>query len=81
MFQDRSVAELQAEIEEYKAHMSELEILRGEQPDQSRLLAAMESDKVAAAQATSQNAKLKDQVQELQEAFIKIVSPCNVDKS
>lgn len=39
-----------------------------------KLLAAMESDKVAAARAVSQNQKLKDQVVELEDAFVKLVS-------
>lgn len=39
-----------------------------------RLLAAIESDKVAAAKAVSQNQKLKTQVVELEEAFMKLVS-------
>lgn len=38
------------------------------------LLAAMESDKVAASRAVAQNQKLKDQLTELQEAFIRLVS-------
>ncbi|KAL0274128.1 UNVERIFIED_CONTAM: hypothetical protein PYX00_006626 [Menopon gallinae] len=37
-----------------------------------KLLAAMESDKVAAARAVSQNQKLKDQVVELEDAFVKL---------
>lgn len=39
-----------------------------------RLLAAMESDKVAAARAVSQNQKLKEQILELEGGFVKLVS-------
>jgi len=39
-----------------------------------RLLAAMESDKVAASRAVTQNNKLKEQMIELQEAFARLVS-------
>ena len=39
-----------------------------------RLLAAIESDKVAAARAVSQNQKLKNQITEFEEVFVKLVS-------
>lgn len=64
---------LRAEVEEKDSRIADLETLCNERPDQSRLLAAMESDKVAAAQATSQNAVLKQQLLELQHGFIKMV--------
>lgn len=63
---------LRAEVEEKDSRIADLETLCSERPDQSRLLAAMESDKVAAAQATSQNAVLKQQLLELQYGFIKM---------
>ncbi|KAK3908927.1 Golgin subfamily A member 2 [Frankliniella fusca] len=66
------LASLRLKLEEKDAHIADLEILCSERPDQSRLLAAMESDKVAAAQATSQNTTLKQQLQELQDGFIKM---------
>lgn len=74
VMQVEELASLQVSIEEKDVRISELETLCSERPDQSRLLAAMESDKVAAAQATSQNAVLKQQLQELQDGFIKMVS-------
>ncbi|GLV41477.1 Golgi matrix protein 130 kD [Carabus blaptoides fortunei] len=43
-----------------------------DQPDASKLLAAMESDKVAASRAVEQNKKLKQQLEELHEGFIKM---------
>lgn len=71
--QTQKLTSLQSELEEKDARIADLETLCNEQPDQSRLLAAMESDKVAAAQATSQNNVLKQQLQELQDGFIKMV--------
>lgn len=44
-----------------------------DQPDAGKLLATMESDKVAASRAVEQNKKLKQQLEELHEGFIKMV--------
>ncbi|XP_022902232.2 golgin subfamily A member 2-like [Onthophagus taurus] len=46
--------------------------LRNNQPDSVKLLAEMESDKVAASRAVAQNEELKSQLTEMQNAFIKI---------
>lgn len=58
--------------------LSQLEIiieqLRGNQPDSVKLLATMESDKVAAARAVQQNKELKQQMESMQEVFMKLVS-------
>jgi hypothetical protein len=51
-----------------------LEKYECDQPDKDKLLAAMESDKVAAALAVSQNQRLKVQLEELQDGFVKMVS-------
>ncbi|XP_017784293.1 PREDICTED: golgin subfamily A member 2 [Nicrophorus vespilloides] len=51
-----------------------LERLRGNQTDSSRLLAAIESDKVAASRAVQQNTQLKQQLEEMQDAFIKMTN-------
>lgn len=51
-----------------------LERFEGDQPDKDKLLAAMESDKVAAARAVGQNQRLKQQLEELQDGFVKMVS-------
>lgn len=59
-----SIAELESLVER-------LQVFR---PDTSKLLATMESDKVAAAMAASQNAELKKQLQVIQDDFIKMVS-------
>lgn len=50
-----------------------VERLRVAQPDTTKLLAELESDKVAAARAISQNAELKKQLQDIQDDFIKMV--------
>lgn len=42
--------------------------------DAQSLIASMESDKVAASRAVSQNVELKQQLDEIQRAFIQIVS-------
>lgn len=51
-----------------------VERLRMVQPDTTKLLAEMESDKVAAARAISQNTELKKQLQDIQDDFVKMVS-------
>ncbi|KAF2897178.1 hypothetical protein ILUMI_09006 [Ignelater luminosus] len=49
-----------------------LERVQGDQPDNVKLLAAMESDKVAAARAVTQNSELKQQLEEMQQAFVRM---------
>lgn len=51
-----------------------IEQLQGNQPDSVKLLATMESDKVAAARAVQQNKELKEQMESMQEVFMKLVS-------
>ena len=53
-----------------------LERTKTEEVDTSRLLAAMQSDKVAAARALTQNKQLKEQLEELQSGFIIMVGLC-----
>lgn len=64
-----SIAELESLVER----------LQGQQPDNSKLLAAMESDKIAASRAVIQNAELKKQLQDMQDDFVKMVSFCVVE--
>lgn len=65
------------DLESKKDCISELESLverlRAAQPDTTKLLAELESDKVAAARAISQNTELKKQLQNMQDDFIKMV--------
>ena len=42
--------------------------------DTSQLLAALQSDKVAAARALTQNKQLKEQLEELQNGFVLVVN-------
>lgn len=53
---------------------SELERLRTERPDTSNILATMESDKVAASRAMAQNQELRKQLEEMQQAYVQVVS-------
>jgi len=52
----------------------QLERLQAEQPDQSKLLATMESDKVAASRALTQNVEMKNQLDELQQRFVQLTN-------
>ncbi|KMY95726.1 golgin subfamily A member 2 [Drosophila simulans] len=52
----------------------QLERLQSEQPDQSKLLATMESDKVAASRALTQNVEMKNQLDELQQRFVQLTN-------
>lgn len=61
------VEELEGTIERYRV----------DQPDNAKLLATIESDKVAAARAVMQNNQLKEQLEEMQNAFIKMVRDLN----
>ncbi|XP_063233721.1 golgin subfamily A member 2 isoform X2 [Bacillus rossius redtenbacheri] len=74
--QEREMAALREELEERGGRLEELNLwvekLQSGQPDRDRLLAAMESDKVAAARAVTQNQQLKQQLEELQEGFVRM---------
>lgn len=48
--------------------------MKSDQPDVKSLNASMESDKVAASRAVSQNIELKQQLEEIQQAFVQLVS-------
>ncbi|XP_068208134.1 golgin subfamily A member 2-like [Palaemon carinicauda] len=63
----RLVDQLSRNVEELEM---KLERTKTEEVDTSRLLAAMQSDKVAAARALTQNKQLKEQLEELQSGFI-----------
>lgn len=53
---------------------SELERLKADRPDTTNLLASIESDKVAASRAMMQNQELRKQLEEMQHAFVQVVS-------
>lgn len=53
---------------------SELERLRADRPDTTNILATIESDKVAASRAMMQNQELRKQLEEMQNAFVQVVS-------
>ncbi|XP_004444583.1 golgin subfamily A member 2 [Drosophila pseudoobscura] len=52
----------------------QLDRLQAEQPDQSKLLATMESDKVAASRALTQNVEMKQQLDELEQKFVQLTN-------
>lgn len=68
---------LQQQLLEKEAKLSdiesELERLRAERPDTSNLLATIESDKVAASRAMAQNQDLRQQLEEMQQAYVQVV--------
>lgn len=66
--------ELAAKNDSLSQLESMIEQLQGNQPDSVKLLATMESDKVAAARAVQQNKELKEQMDSMQEVFMKLVS-------
>ncbi|KAK6622995.1 hypothetical protein RUM43_008847 [Polyplax serrata] len=69
---DNELANALTLLKEVEAENKKL-LLEVETPQaREKLLAAIESDKVAAAKAVSQNQKLKNQIMELEEAFVKI---------
>lgn len=77
--QDQSTQKLtlQKELLEKEAKLSEieseLERLRTERPDTSNILATIESDKVAASRAMAQNQDLRQQLEEMQNAYVQVV--------
>ena len=50
-----------------------MERVQADRPDSKNLLASMESDKIAAARAVAQNQELKQQLEEIQRAFVQVV--------
>ncbi|KAI4464741.1 golgin subfamily a member-related [Holotrichia oblita] len=64
--------ELELRKEEVTQLDEEINRLQSNQPDNVKLLATIESDKVAASRAVAQNAELKKQLEEMQQAFIQI---------
>ncbi|KAF7284882.1 hypothetical protein GWI33_021456 [Rhynchophorus ferrugineus] len=64
--------ELQAKTDSISQLECMVEQLRGNQPDSVKLLAAMESDKVAASRAIQQNKELKQKLESMHEVFKKM---------
>lgn len=69
---------LSSELQEKQNRLDQLEEhLRNyasEQPDQVKLLATMESDKIAASRALAQNIELKKQLDELEQRFVQLTN-------
>ena len=69
----RLVAEREERLQE--AELT-LQRLGDEQVDKDALLDSMQSDKTALSRAMAQNRELKQQLAELQNGFVKMVSSC-----
>lgn len=70
---DMLLKELEAKNDSLSQLEGLIEQLQGNQPDSVKLLATMESDKIAAARAVQQNKELKQHVESLEEVFLKLV--------
>ncbi|XP_032590268.1 golgin subfamily A member 2 isoform X2 [Drosophila grimshawi] len=66
--------QLQLKEEKLSELQLELQRLQTNQPDQIKLLATMESDKVAASRAVSQNVDMKQQLDELEQRFVQLTN-------
>lgn len=65
------VKQRNTELEHLRDH---LQIVNSEQPNKTKLLATMESDKVAASRALQQNVELKKQLDELEIRFVQLTN-------
>lgn len=70
---DMLLKELEAKNDSLSQLQGLVEQLQGNQPDSVKLLATMESDKIAAARAVQQNKELKQHIESLEEVFLKLV--------
>lgn len=70
---DMLLKELEAKNDSLSQLEGLVEQLQGNQPDSVKLLATMESDKIAAARAVQQNKELKQHIESLEEVFLKLV--------
>lgn len=71
------ISTLQLQLQEKITSLSDLEStlerIQSERPDSKSLIASIESDKIAASRAMSQNQDLKQQLEEMQKAFVQVV--------
>lgn len=71
------ISSLQLQLQEKLTLVSQLETtverIQSERPDSKNLIASIESDKIAASRAMSQNQDLKQQLEEMQKAFVQVV--------
>ncbi|KAG4065259.1 hypothetical protein HA402_012701 [Bradysia odoriphaga] len=70
------ISSLQLQLQEKITLLSEtettMERIQSERPDSKNLIASIESDKIAASRAMSQNQDLKQQLDEMQRAFVQV---------
>ncbi|XP_018787777.1 PREDICTED: golgin subfamily A member 2 [Bactrocera latifrons] len=76
--QEDRIEILSSELQEKQTRLDQLEEhvrnYASEQPDQIKLLATMESDKIAASRALAQNIELKKQLDELELRFVQLTN-------
>ena len=70
----QEINDMEGYLNELKSENARLQSEMESSIANERLLAAMESDKVAAARAVAQNQKLKQQLLELEGGFVKLVT-------
>lgn len=72
----QQISSLQLQLQEKIALLSDtettIERIQSERPDSKNLIASIESDKIAASRAMSQNQDLKQQLEEMQRAFVQV---------
>ncbi|XP_046736998.1 golgin subfamily A member 2-like [Diprion similis] len=64
--------EKDSDIDALKQEMEELQEMRASNAEASRLASALEGERLAAARAVSQNQQLKQQLSEMQDAFVQL---------
>ncbi|XP_046467621.1 golgin subfamily A member 2 isoform X2 [Neodiprion pinetum] len=64
--------EKDSDIDALKQEMEELQEMRASNAEASRLVSALEGERLAAARAVSQNQQLKQQLSEMQDAFVQL---------
>ncbi|XP_036334443.1 golgin subfamily A member 2 [Rhagoletis pomonella] len=76
--QEDRLEKLNGELQEKQRKLEEMEEYMhnyaAEQPDKTKLLATMESDKIAASRALTQNVELKKQLDELELRFVQLTN-------
>lgn len=66
------------EIENLTKELQELQELKEQNLDASKLATALESEQLGASRAVSQNQQLKRQLNEIQNAFVLLVRICRI---
>lgn len=67
------IHEKDTNLDSLRREIEELQEMRNSNAEASRLASAMEGERLAAARAVSQNQQLKQQLSEMQDAFVQLV--------